>query len=69
MDSLMTHFILAQIVIAFYMTTNSVGALETVKKKDPLEIETYEIKPWFSIFTPTRVEQLNGFNPGLYNKT
>jgi len=49
MDSLMTHFILARIVIAFYMTSNSVRALETVKK-NPLKIETYEIKPWFSIF-------------------
>lgn len=67
MDSLMTHFIQALIVIAFYMTSNSVRALETVK--NPLKIETYEIKPWFSIFAPPRVKQLNGFNPVLYNKT
>lgn len=67
MDSLMTHFIHALIVIAFYMTSNSVRALETLK--NPLKIETYEIKPRFSIFTPTRVEQLNGFNPVPYNKT
>lgn len=32
MDSLMTHFIQARIVIAFYMTSNCVRALETVKK-------------------------------------
>lgn len=68
MDSLMTHFILARIVIAFYMTSNSARALETVKQ-NPLKIETYEIKPWISIFSPTRLEQLNGFNPVLYNKT
>jgi len=67
MDSLMTHFIHAQIVIAFYMTNNSARALETLK--NPLEIESYEIKPWFSIFTPTRVEQLNGFNSVQNNKT
>lgn len=48
MDSLMTHFTRAPIVIAFYMTSNSTGALETVQ--NPLKIETYEIKPWFSIF-------------------
>jgi len=65
-DSLMTHFIYALIVIAFYMTSNSVRALETLI--NPLKIETYEIKPWFSIFPPTRVEQLNGFNPVSYNK-
>lgn len=29
MDSLMTHFIPALIVIAYYMTGNSAGALET----------------------------------------
>lgn len=63
----MTHFIRVLIVIAFYMTSNSVRALETLK--NPLKIETYEIKPWFSIFTPTRFEQLSGFNPVLYNKT
>lgn len=67
MDSLMTHFIQALIVIAFYMTSNSARALETAK--NPLKIETYEIKPRFSIFAPTRFEQLNGFNPALYNKT
>lgn len=67
MDSLMTHFIQALIVIAFYMTSNSTRALETVK--NPLKIETYEIKPWFSIFTPTWVEQLNGFNPVRCNDT
>lgn len=48
MDSLMTHFIGALIVISFYMTSNSVRALETVKS--PLKIETYEIKPWFFNF-------------------
>lgn len=45
MDSLMTHFIPALIVIAFYMTSNGARALETVK--NPLKIETYEIKTWF----------------------
>lgn len=48
MDSLMTHFTRVPIVIAFYMTSNSTGALETAQ--NPLKIETYEIKPWFSIF-------------------
>lgn len=48
MDSLMTHFIRALIVIAFYMTSNSVRALET--GKTPLKIETYEIKRWFFNF-------------------
>lgn len=67
MDSPMTHFIQALIVIAFYMTSNSARALETMRS--PLKIETYEIKPWFSISTPTRFEQLNGFNSALYNKT
>lgn len=32
MDSLMTHFIPPRVVIAFYMTSNSVRALETVKR-------------------------------------
>lgn len=32
MDSLMTHFIGALIVIAFCMTSNSARALETAKK-------------------------------------
>lgn len=48
MDSLMTHFIQAPIVIAFYMTSNGARALET--EKNPLKIETYEIKPWFFNF-------------------
>ena len=38
----------ALIVIAFYMTSNSVRALEA--RKNPLKIETYEIKPWFFNF-------------------
>lgn len=32
MGSLMTHFIPALIVIAFYMTSNGARALETLKK-------------------------------------
>lgn len=70
MDSLMTHFIPALIVIAYYMTSNSARALETRGgKKNPLEVQTYEIKARFSISRPTRFEQLNGCNPLLYNKT
>lgn len=44
MDSLMTHFILAQIVIAFYMTTNSVGALETVKGRKKRSLENIDLQ-------------------------
>lgn len=69
MDSLMTHFIPALIVIAYYMTSNSARALETRGGKNPLEVQTYEIKARFSISRPTRFEQLNGCNPLLYNKT
>lgn len=71
MDSLMTHFVPALIVIAYYMTSNSVRPSEARGGGGgvPWKYEPMKIKARFSISRPTRFEQLSGCSPLLCNKT